>query len=137
MVAADDGTLPVARWTVRPHGLDEADANLLAATLDEPLIEDLVEDMVREQPPADSPSPYPSTHWRPSVVKPLLYSLPVFVLLFCSAGVASADEPVMRSGCLARHAAARGHEVPDQPRGTLTSTPPSARQPPGCCATTT
>jgi hypothetical protein len=29
MVAADDGTLSVGRWTVRPHGLDEPEADLL------------------------------------------------------------------------------------------------------------
>jgi two-component SAPR family response regulator len=45
VVAGDDGTLAVAGWTVRPHGLDEADANRLATTI---RVEDVSADVLDE-----------------------------------------------------------------------------------------
>jgi hypothetical protein len=51
VVAADDGALQVAHWTVRPHGLDEASADLLAAALDEPPVDviDELEDEISDE----------------------------------------------------------------------------------------
>jgi two-component SAPR family response regulator len=48
VVVADDGTLRVAGWTMRPHGLEEAAADLLARALDETRMDELVDDITED-----------------------------------------------------------------------------------------
>ena len=64
LVAADDGAIRVGRWTVRPHGLDDAGAALLAAALEEPPV-DLIADEFDDgtENVEDEPAPEDDHPW--------------------------------------------------------------------------